>query len=230
MLAEAEGVEFFDGAFDACYGWELHHTMVDVAKGNSRVWALRDRVYSLLNNNPSTSMHLAFTSNHDENSWSGSEQSRFGAALAAMSALTFVLPKSLPLIYTGQEVGYDHSFEFFDKDAMPPFEWNDATDAYRRLCEMKHQCSALNSADLGGSFVEINNNAPDCLFTFVREDGSGRVVYIANLSPYKVFSDFHTGIYAGEYENVLSGAAETLYEHTWGDMEPWSLRLLMQKF
>ena len=230
MLAEAEGVEFFDGAFDACYGWELHHTMVDVAKGNSRVWALRDRVYSLLNNNPSTSMHLAFTSNHDENSWSGSEQSRFGAALAAMSALTFVLPKSLPLIYTGQEIGYDHSFEFFDKDAMPQFEWNEATEAYRRLCEMKHQCTALNSADLGGSFVEINNNAPDCLFTFVREDSSGRVVYIANLSPYKVFSDFHTGIYAGEYKNVLSGATETLYEHTWGDMEPWSVRLLMQKF
>ena len=230
MLAEAEGVEFFYGAFDACYGWELHHTMVDVAKGNSRVWALRDRVYSLLNNNPSTSMHLAFTSNHDENSWSGSEQSRFGAALAAMSALTFVLPKSLPLIYTGQEIGYDHSFEFFDKDAMPQFEWNEATEAYRRLCEMKHQCTALNSADLGGSFVEINNNAPDCLFTFVREDSSGRVVYIANLSPYKVFSDFHTGIYAGEYKNVLSGATEILYEHTWGDMEPWSFRLLMQKF
>ena len=230
MLAEAEGVEFFDGAFDACYGWELHHTMVDVAKGNSRVWALRDRVYSLLNNNPSASMHLAFTSNHDENSWSGSEQSRFGAALAAMSALTFVLPKSLPLIYTGQEIGYDHSFEFFDKDAMPQFEWNGATEIYRRLCEMKHQCTALNSADLGGSFVEINNNAPDCLFTFVREDSSGRVVYIANLSPYKVFSDFHTGIYAGEYKNVLSGATETLYEYTWGDMEPWSFRLLMQKF
>lgn len=229
MLAEAEGAEFFDEAFDACYGWELHHAMVDVAQGKSRVWELRSRVYDQLNNYPRGSMHLSFTSNHDENSWSGSEQSRFGEALAAMTALSFVLPKSLPLIYTGQEYGYDHSFAFFDKDAMPRMESNETTEFYRRLCEMKHSFTALRSADLGGSFVEIDNNAPDCLFTFVRENDQGRVVYIANLSPYKVFSDFHTGIYAGEYTNVVTGKAEILYEHTWGDMEPWSFRLLTRK-
>ena len=230
MLAEAEGREFYNNAFDACYGWELHHTMVDVAQGKTRVWELRNKIYSLLNDYPNDSMHLTFTSNHDENSWSGSEQERFGKALEAMTALTFVLPKSLPLIYTGQEIGYDHSFKFFDKDAMPKFEWNDSTERYRRLCEMKHEFSALNSADVGGRFTEINNNAPDCLLTFVREDEQDRVIYIANLSPYKVFTDFHTGIYAGEYQNVISGESETLYEHTWGDMEPWSYRLLTKKF
>ena len=226
MLAEAEGKEFFNNAFDACYGWELHHTMVDVAQGKSRVWELRNKIYSLLNDYPHSSMHLSFTSNHDENSWSGSEQSRFGDSLKAMTALTFVLPKALPLIYTGQEIGYDHSFAFFDKDAMPAFEPNQTTELYRRLCEMKHSFSALRSADLGGSFIEIDNNAPDCLMTFVREDERSRVVYIANLSPYKVFSDFHTGIYAGDYHNVVTGKEERLYEHTWGDMEPWSFRLL----
>ena len=229
MLAEAEGVEFYDGAFDACYGWELHHAMVDVAQGRSRVWALRDKLYWWLNNCPHTSMHLTFTSNHDENSWSGSEQSRFGEALEAMTALTFVLPKSLPLIYTGQECGYDHSFAFFDKDAMPAFKANEATERYRRLCEMRHSFSALLSADRGGSFVEINTNAPDCLLVFVRENEQGRVVYVANLSPYKVFADFHTGVYAGEYDDVLTGDKSTLYEHTWGDMQPWSFRLLTQK-
>ena len=228
MLAEAEGAEFFDKAFDACYGWELHHAMVAVAQGKTRVWTLRDKIYSVLNDNPRTSMHMSFTSNHDENSWSGSEQSRFGEALSAMSALSFVLPKSLPLIYTGQEIGYDHSFEFFDKDAMPQFEWNNATEIYHRLCEMKHDCSSLRSADLGGSFIELNTNAPDCLLAFVREDEHSRVVYIANLSPYKIFADFHTGIYAGDYKNVISGETETLYEHTWGDVEPWSFRLLVQ--
>lgn len=230
LLAEAEGTEFFDEAFDACYGWELHHAMVDVAQGNSRVWELRSKIYNLLNNYPQSSMHLSFTSNHDENSWSGSEYSRFGDSLEAMTALSFVLPKSLPLIYTGQEYGYDHSFAFFDKDAMPQMEENETTDLYRRMCDMKHIFTALRSADLGGSFVEINNNAPDCLLTFVRENQQGRVVYIANLSPYKVFSDFHTGIYAGDYTDVVTGESSHLYEHTWGDMEPWSYRLLVQKF
>ena len=230
MLAEAEGVEFFDNAFDVCYGWELHHSMCDVAQGKSRVDALREKIYKLLNHFPTDSMHLSFTSNHDENSWSGSEHSRFGAALDAMTALTFVLPKSLPLIYTGQEYGYDHSFAFFDKDAMPKMKDNETTALYRRLCEMKHSFSALLSADAGGSFVEISTNAPDCLLAFVRENEEGRVVYVANLSPYKVFSDFHTGIYAGEYHDVVADESATLYEHTWGDMEPWSFRVLTQKF
>lgn len=230
MLAEAEGVEFFDRAFDVCYGWELHHSMCDVAQGKSRVDALREKIYKLLNHFPTDSMHLSFTSNHDENSWSGSEHSRFGAALDAMTALTFVLPKSLPLIYTGQEYGYDHSFAFFDKDAMPKMKDNETTALYRRLCEMKHFFSALLSADAGGSFVEIPTNAPDCLLAFVRENEEGRVVYVANLSPYKVFSDFHTGIYAGEYHDVVADESATLYEHTWGDMEPWSFRVLTQKF
>ena len=113
---------------------------------------------------------------------------------------------------------------------MPEFEPNGATEKYRRLCEMKHSFSALCSADLGGSFIEINNNASDCLLTFVRENQQGRVIYIANLSPYKVFADFHTGIYAGDYTDVVTGEQTTLYEHTWGDMEPWSYRLLTLKF
>ena len=230
FLAEAEGNEFFNEAFNACYGWEIHHTMCDIAQGKCRVWALRDKIYKELECYPTFATKMLFTSNHDENSWSGSEYERMGAAVEVMTALTFTLPKNLPLIYTGQEYGYDHSFEFFDKDAMPKMEENDTTELYHKLSELRHSFSALHSANAGGSFIEINNNAPDCLLTFVREDAQGRVVMVANLSPYTVFTDFHTGIYAGEYIDAISGEPSTLYEHTWGDMEPWSYRLLVRKF
>ncbi len=230
FLAEAEGNEFFNEAFNACYGWKIHHTMCDIAQGKCRVWALRDKIYKELECYPTFATKMLFTSNHDENSWSGSEYERMGAAVEVMTALTFTLPKNLPLIYTGQEYGYDHSFEFFDKDAMPKMEENDTTELYRKLSELRHSFSALHSANAGGSFIEINNNAPDCLLTFVREDAQGRVVMVANLSPYTVFTDFHTGIYAGEYIDAISGEPSTLYEHTWGDMEPWSYRLLVRKF
>ncbi len=230
FLAEAEGNELFNEAFNACYGWEIHHTMCDIAQGKCRVWALRDKIYKELECYPTFATKMLFTSNHDENSWSGSEYERMGAAVEVMTALTFTLPKNLPLIYTGQEYGYDHSFEFFDKDAMPKMEENDTTELYRKLSELRHSFSALHSANAGGSFIEINNNAPDCLLTFVREDAQGRVVMVANLSPYTVFTDFHTGIYAGEYIDAISGEPSTLYEHTWGDMEPWSYRLLVRKF
>ena len=230
LLAEAEGTEFFDNAFDACYGWEIHHTMCDIAQGKCRVNALRDKIYNELNNYPPYEIKLLFTSNHDENSWSGSEHERLGEAKELMSALTFTLPKCLPLIYTGQEYDYDHSFAFFDKDSMPAMEENATTELYRKLCAIRHSYEALRSADAGGEFIEINNNAPDCLLTFVRESKNDRVIVIANASPYTVFSDFHTGIYAGEYTDIVEGKQSTLYEHTWGEMKPWSYRILAQKF
>lgn len=33
---------------------------------------------------------------------------------SAMAVLCWTLPNSQPLIYTGQEVGYNHRFEFFE--------------------------------------------------------------------------------------------------------------------
>lgn len=226
LLAEAEEDNLFQNAFDACYSWNLHHTMCDVAQNKTKVFALRDRIYTDLRRFPRWSMRMTFTSNHDENSWSGSEFTRFGNALEPMTALTFLLPQSMPLIYTGQEVGYDHSFAFFEKDAIPNFDENRYTELYRKLCAIYHSHRALQSADRGGSFIEIDNNAPDCLMTFVREVEGDRVVVIANLSPYTVFGDFHTGIYAGEYTDAMTENKVTLYEHMWGDIAPWSYKIL----
>lgn len=226
LLAEAEEDNLFERAFDSCYAWQMHHAMCDVAQGKSRVWALRDVIYSDEQRFPAWAMRMTFTSNHDENSWSGSEFARFGNALEAMSALTFLLPHSIPLIYTGQEFGYDHSFLFFDKDPMPKIAPNRYTDFYRTMCRMKHSYNALRAGERGGEWIEINNNAPDCLMTFTRESAEECIVGIFNLSPYCVFRDFHTGIYAGEYTDVLSGERTTLYEHEWGDVEPWSYRIL----
>ena len=118
MLAEAEELNLFDRAFDMSYAWEIHHMMCDIAKGARRVWDLRNTMYADREKYPATAMRMMFTSNHDENSWSGSEFTRFGDSLQVMTALTFLWEGAMPLIYTGQELGYDHSFEFFDRDPI----------------------------------------------------------------------------------------------------------------
>lgn len=229
LLAEAEGPGMFDRAFDACYDWEMYHLMCDVARSARRVWDLRNLIYSDRQRYPSWSMRLSFTSNHDENTWNGTEFERMGDAARAMAALTFLLPQGLPLIYTGQEFGYGRRFPFFEHEPMPVMSENGYTEFYRRLCAMRHSNPALRSADVGGSFIEIDNNAPDCLLTFVRESGDNRVVALMNLSPYKVFTDFHTGTYAGMYVDAMSGGERELYEHEWGDVEPWSFRIYIRR-
>ena len=113
LLAEAEEDYLFDRAFDASYAWRLYHLMNDVAQQKCRVDRIREYLYADRKHVPAWALRLMFTSNHDENSWSGSEFVRLGPAVRVMTALTFLLPQSLPLVYTGQEFGYDHSFAFF---------------------------------------------------------------------------------------------------------------------
>ncbi|MFI3259523.1 MAG: alpha-amylase family glycosyl hydrolase [Rikenellaceae bacterium] len=230
MLAEAEELNLFDKAFDACYGWELHHLMCDVAKGVQRTDKLRDFIYND-RGYPRWSIPMMFTSNHDENSWQDSEYNRFGDALDAMSLFTFVVPKGLPLIYTGQEVGYDHSFEFFDRDSIPVDKYVEGkkTEFYRKLIEMKHNFTALKCGEMGGTWSTISNNAEDCLLIIVRETIEDRVVAIMNLSAYTIEASYNTGIFAGLYQNLFSGEETQLPTKVREFMSPWEYKVLTLK-
>ena len=229
MLAEAEQADLFDRAFDACYAWEFHHIVNDIAQGRRRVWDLRNYLYADRDRYPRSAMRLMFTSNHDENSWNGSEFRRLGDAAGIMAALTFVLPQSMPLVYTGQEFGYDHSFAFFDRDPMVDPRPGRFTELYRLLCLLKHRNRALQAGERGGSFVEIENNAKDCLMTFVREVEGNRVLCVMNLSPYAIHADFNTGIYQGEYADALTGDRIVVPYRVEQDMAPWSYRILIRE-
>ena len=226
MLAEAEELNLFDRAFNMGYAWEIHHMMCDIAKGGRRVWDLRNTLYADRERYPASAMRMMFTSNHDENSWSGSEWSRFGDALEVMTALTFLWEAAMPLLYTGQEIGYDHSFEFFDKDHIPNYQANEHTELYRKLINLKHSQKALQAGERGGRFIEIENNAKDCLMTFVREKEESRVYAIMNLSPYTVHVNLNNGIYAGNYTNAITGEEVLLPMHLEYDIKPWGYTIL----
>ncbi len=230
MLAEAEETNLFNRAFDACYGWELHHLMCDVASGARRANDLRDFIYRD-RGYPTWSIPMMFTSNHDENSWQDSEYQRFGASLDVMTLFTFVVPQGLPLIYTGQEVGYDHSFEFFDRDPIPEqsYQPSRATALYRSLIDLRHRYKALRSGEMGGRWTTIGNNADDCLLILVRETGEDRVVAIMNLSPYTIEAKYNTGIYAATYNDGFTGDEIILPESVEEYMSPWSYKLLVKK-
>lgn len=64
---------------------------------------------------------MNMVTNHDLNSWEGTEFKRFGNLTNAFAVLSYTLP-GMPLIYTGQETGMDRAFEFFKKDTAPEFE------------------------------------------------------------------------------------------------------------
>ena len=115
MLAEAEEPELNVKAFDAYYAWDFHHKMNMVAKGEGNVDSLRLSLNRMNSRFDDRAIPMYFTSNHDENSWNGTEFERMGDAVSTFTVLTYVLP-GMPLIYNGQEVGFNRRLEFFEKD------------------------------------------------------------------------------------------------------------------
>lgn len=62
-------------------------------------------------------LKLFFTSNHDENSWNGTEYEKYGPAAKVMAVFTHCWP-GIPLLYSGQEIPNYKRLLFFDKDHL----------------------------------------------------------------------------------------------------------------
>ena len=165
-LAEGENPELHQDAFDASYAWELHHLLNGIAQGKKGAADLAAYIEKDAAACPPEAFRLMFTSNHDENSWAGTEFERMGDAAEAMAVLTFTLPNGQPLIYTGQEMGWNHRFEFFEKDPVPAWEENGHTDFYKELIRIRHENPALAAGEKGGKFEVLA--ADDSVFVFTR--------------------------------------------------------------
>ena len=180
LLAEAERDNLADPAetFDANYAWELHHLLNSLAQGRKTVTDLKDYIARDAARFPKEAFRLTFTSNHDENSWSGTEFEREGAAANACAVLCFTLPGSQPLIYTGQEIGLSRRLEFFEKDPITDWFPNEYTTFWKKLVDLKHGNPALAAGEKGGPIQYID--APDGIIAFSRAVKGNKVIVAAN--------------------------------------------------
>ena len=182
LLAEAERENLADPreTFDANYAWELHHLLNDLAQGTKTVQDLKDYVARDAQRFPKEAFRLTFTSNHDENSWAGTEFEREGIYANACAVLCFTLPGSQPLIYTGQEIGLNRRLAFFEKDPIDDWSPNEYTVFWKKLVELKHDNPALAAGERGGEIVWWEVPVPDTVVAFSREVKGNQVVVIAN--------------------------------------------------
>ncbi len=166
MLAEGQDPRLHTiSGFDASYAWEMHHVLNAIAKGEKNVPELLAQIERDAELFPADAIRLLFTSNHDENSWAGTEFERMGDAVKVMAVLTFTLPNGQPLIYTGQEMGRNKRFEYFEKDPIPAWEENEYTDFYKELIRIRHDNPALAAGGKGGKFEVVSAEDSTLVFT-----------------------------------------------------------------
>jgi glycosidase len=227
MLAEWETRDLHARAFDATYAWSWHDTLHRIAHGKADAGALGIYHYTDENSWPDGAMRMLFTSNHDKNSWEGTQYELFGDALESAIVLSFV-SRGMPLIYNGQEGGNQKRLAFFEKDAI---EWQKSPleDLFRRLVTLKKSHSVLWNGPWGADMLQVPNSEPSSIFSFARVNDEDKVFAVFNLSAEARSVTFSGSLYAGEYRDFASGEAVTLKAGQELKMSPWSYRVFTRK-
>ncbi|MBW6492134.1 MAG: alpha amylase C-terminal domain-containing protein [Lentimicrobium sp.] len=218
MLAEGEK-PWLHTAFDMTYGWEFHNIKNRIAKGE----ATANDIETYLKKNdtlyPQGSYRMYFITNHDENSWNGTEFERMGDGVKAFFVLTATVP-GMPLVYTGQESGLNKRLEFFEKDAV---DWGsyEMADFYEKLLKLKKENPALFNGHWGGNWQRINTDDDENIFAFIREKDENKVFTILNLNAEPTRFILNGSTYSGEYTELFTGEIRTFQENSELELPAW---------
>ena len=188
-LAESEEPSYAE-AFDILFTWKwMHFAQEHVGKRNGETF----RDFLLSDTIPG--LRLFFISNHDENSWNGTEYEKYGIYAQALAVLSCTWKHSIPLIYSGQEIPNQKRLQFFEKDHL---EWKEPKlhEFYKTLLQLRR--SELFSTEAAFSVLDA---APG-LFVYKREMNDGSLIVILNFSG-------STSAYPvpGNYIDVFTGTA-----------------------
>ncbi|WP_304344657.1 alpha-amylase family glycosyl hydrolase [Chryseobacterium koreense] len=189
--------------FDASYTWTWMHKTEEYYKNNLPLQELKDllKKYTAIGDH---SMRAWFTTNHDENSWNGTEYEKYGV-IAKPLAVFSVTWNGVPLIYSGQELPNMKRLEFFEKDVIA---WNgnyEMADFYKTLFNLKSNNPALRGGDPAASTHLLKTSADDKVLAYVRKNGKDEVLTVLNFSKEAVSFTIDDENVSGIFKNVFSG-------------------------
>ena len=218
----------FKTCFNANYGWKWKDVTKDIAAGKQNAKSL-DTLLNFLNDfYPEGYYQMYFTTNHDENSWSGTDAELYGASIDAFNVLLFTW-QGTPMIYSGQEDGLAKRLKFFEKD---PIRWKKyaKSEFYQKLCNLRHSNRALWSGKNGGVLNKIPTDADEHVYAFTREKDGDRVIVVLNLSKQNRTVTLKPGSdVLGAYTNLFGTSTVQVTREMTLTMKPWEYLVLTNK-
>ena len=205
-LAECEILAYHE-AFDVTYGWEAMRAMDKYMKNEVTLAEILP-ILSTYAMYPVGSEKLLFTSNHDENTYYGTEYEKYGALAKAMAVFTCTWP-GIPLIYSGQEKPNLKRLEFFEKDFI---DWKGEIalhEFYKTLLNLRKKNKALQES---ASVFIVPQDHKDVLVYLCRYQ-QDRVLVLLNFSDTDASFSFNHPAVAGNYTDLFSGKQAFLKRH-----------------
>ena len=225
-LAETDPIdnpEYLE-VFDAAYTWAWMHKTRDFFNGNADISVLKNILYQYDHICGNDSIPLWFSSNHDENSWNGTEYEKYGDMARLLAVLGFTY-NGMPMIYSGQELPNLKRLEFFEKDVI---EWDGnyrLHDFYKTLLQLHTNNPALRAAD--GSVVThmLETGDHKNAMAFIRKNGNNEVLVLLNFSNEQIGFTLNREDIQGRYVDVFSKELTGIGFEKEFKLEPWGYRV-----
>ena len=218
MLAEADKPALHTAGFDVTYGWQAMHAMKDLYTGKYTLAQFDSVQVQGMKDFPKDAARLFFTTNHDENSWNGTEYEKFGNAAKAFAVFTQTYAQSIPLIYSGQELPNKKRLKFFVKDTIA---WNgkyEMASFYQTLLMLRKTNPALS---YDASYKKLASTNEKAVYAYAREKDGRKIVVVMNLSRQGQKFKITDALINGEPLNVFMGVNEKINDQHEFSIEPW---------
>ncbi len=227
MLGEWESRDLHYAAFDATYAWSWTRALEAFAAGRGSMDELR--AYYAWDGRfwPKNAPRMLYISNHDANSWQGTEYERYGPALDAAIALS-IASEGMPLVFNGQEAGNRRRLKLFERD---PIVWREDPqgELYRRLLTLRKRHPVMWARPWGGPIEEVVNDDQAHVLSFLRQRGDDRMLAIFNLSAEPRVARLTVAGQTGAWRDQGSSETIDMNKPARVAMPPWSWKLFFAK-
>ena len=206
------------GTFDVAYTWTWMHKTEQFY--NKRL-AIKDldtvlKQYDALGNE---SMRAWFTSNHDENSWNGSEYEKYGDMAKALAVFCCTW-NGIPLVYSGQELPNLKRLKFFEKDEIKWTGNNELHGFYKKLLNLHTSNAALRAGDDNSQTQRINTNDGEHVYAYRRKNENADILVILNFSDIEIRVSLNENV-PGEFREIFSSQPANFSNGQDFIMKPW---------
>ncbi len=217
-LAELDPADHTDymQVFDAAYTWKWMHQSEEFYKGRKSFFEL---LGTLQQYHSVPGIKAWFTTNHDENTWNGTEYEKYGDMAKALAVFSCTWP-GVPLIYNGQELPNYKRLPFFEKDVI---EWTEDMRLhrfYQTLFKLKKNHAAL-ATDSGLTVI----SSQDGLLVFTRIKDNREVLCAFNFSATETSVLIENELIKGEKAIIMSDGT-SIGADGMISLAPWAFAVL----
>ena len=216
--------------FDAAYTWRwMNATRQFKSDGAFQIYSLREQLNDYKSIVSTHTMGAWFTSNHDENSWNGTEYEKYGE-MALPLAVFSATWEGVPLVYSGQEIPNHQRLAFFDKNQL---DWSQPPRLhtfYKQLFQLRKShsdCFVMGESDCS----LIQNSVEHHVLTFKRNGKESTLFIAINFSQhYLPEVEIDMGSSERGVVEVFSEAhSDPVARFFYVPLEPWSFRIWIKK-